>query len=757
MKLPIRARVPASRPDPRPPETTRRRGAHGSVATVLAAVSLACGGRSERVVRLPVAGAEHVAVGSESRPGLWLSPGDAVRWSLPAGPARRVTGAYMTVLAGDPAGSLRIRISGGEAPERSSVLTLSPDPERWHTIAVEVPRSGEPVELELAYEHPGSWTPPRSLFLAEPSFTVPARDPPRAVVLFDVDSLRADHLGAYGYLPPTTPRSDRYFRDGLRAETCVAAANWTLPAHASMFTSETVAHHDAGRYSMALADRFDTLAESLAAAGYRTLAVTGGGLVHPSFGLAQGFDRYVAASESAGEAVRRSLDLLREYRNEPVFLFFHTYQVHEYVGDDEAARDLFGGVAALGPDPRSSLHEWFGAHSSSPAFPVWARHRYDAALRSVDAAFGRLLDGLERDGRLSRTAILLTADHGEALCDRLYAGGCLAVGHATPYLYDEELLVPFEVRVPWMPKARGVVRGNASELDVAPTLLDAAGVKAPAAFEGRSLLASPPPAARPIVSEAPPLEALAVRIGDHKLIRRAGVPQKFWVSGGEFVVLPVQQSFDLSKDPGERTALASASDWGRALLAEVDRYLASGFPDALIVRFPRSPEREGRPIVVSALGRGPPPSLRSFGLATRGVVTQRGSRTEIRFRRPRAPFWLAFQPDESRALSLRIEGAGPVASAAGGRLDTGTYTWSELGWAGREPLPGGADAVIFTTPQSARRPRVPQTLPSDAVTQLLSLGYLADSSPASERPTATGDERPDASLAPGEVRIDHAD
>ena len=741
---------------PRAPETTHCRRAQRSVAAALAAVSLACGGRSERVVRLPVPDAEHVAVGSESRPGLWLAPGDAVRWSLPAGPARRLTGAYMSIYAGDPAGSLRIRISGAGPHGRSSVQTLSADPTRWHPLAVEVPRSGEPIELELAYENPASGTPPRSLFLVEPSFTVPARDPPRAVVLFDIDSLRADHVGAYGYLPATTPRSDRFFRDGLRAEKCVAAANWTLPAHASMFTSETVAHHDAGRYSMALADRFETLAKSLSGAGYRTLAVTGGGLVDPSLGLAQGFDRYVSASVPADEAVRRSLDLLREYRNEPVFLFFHTYQVHEYVGDENAARDLFGGIPALGPDWRSPLHEFSGKHSSSPMFPGWARHRYDAALRSVDAAFGRLLDGLEREGRLSRTAILLTGDHGEALCDRLVAGGCLAVGHATPYLFEEELLVPFEVRVPWMPKSRGVIRGNASELDVAPTLLDAAGVKAPAAFEGRTLLASPPPAGRAIVSEAPPLEALAVRIGDHKLIRRAGVPQKFWTSGGDFVVFPVQQSFDLSKDPGERTPLASASDWGRELLGEVDRYLASGFPDALIVRFPRAPEQEGRPIVVSAVGRGPAPSLRSFGLAARSVVTQRGARTEVRFSRPRAPVWLAFQPDESRALALRIEGAGPVASAAGRPLEPGLFTWSGLGWAGRERLPAGAETVIFTTPRSARRPRVQQTLPSDLVTQLLSLGYLVPS-PAAESPTAADAEPRETSLAPGDVRIERAD
>src|SRR5262249_3726843 len=155
-----------------------------------------------------------------------------------------------------------------------------------------------------------------SLFLGEPAFGVSSRAPPRTIVLFDIDSLRADHVGAYGYPLATTPQLDRFFHDGLRAGKCVAAANWTLPAHASLFTSASVARHDAGRYAMGLADSFDTLAKSLAAAGYRTLAVTGGGLVHPSFGLARGFDRYISESESADKAVRRSLDLVQAYKDE---------------------------------------------------------------------------------------------------------------------------------------------------------------------------------------------------------------------------------------------------------------------------------------------------------------------------------------------------------------------------------------------------------------------------------------------------------
>jgi hypothetical protein len=255
------------------------------------------------------------------------------------------------------------------------------------------------------------------------------------------------------------------------------------------------------------------------------------------------------------------------------------------------------------------------------------------------------------------------------------------------------------------------------------------------------------------------MESLAVRIDDHKLIRRTGVSQRFWTSNPEYAVFPVQQSFDLSRDPGEQTPLASASDWGQQLLAEVDRYLASGFPDALVVRLPRAPEEEGREIVVSALGRGAAPSLRTFGLAARGVTSQRGARTEIRFRRPRAPVWLAFEPDESRALALRIDGARPVTSAAGRPIEPGSYRWSALGWAERDRLPSGVETVVFTTPQSPRRPRIRlRTVPSDAVTQLLSLGYLASSSsPSGEPPAAADGEAPEVGLVEGEVRIDRAD
>jgi arylsulfatase A-like enzyme len=720
----------------------------------MAGAALGCGDGSRKVVRLPFAvdGTERIAVASETRPGVWLSPGDSVRWSLPEGLPRRLAGAYASLLAGDPPGTLRIRFAGADLPAR----TFSADPTRWHAFTVDLPGRRAPAELELAYENDAPGAPRRSIFLTEPSLALPARDPPRTLVLFLVDTLRADRVGGYGYRLPTTPRLDRFFGGGLRAERCVAVSNWTLPSHASLFASVPVARHDAGRYGNYLAEGFETLAERLSAAGYRTLAVTGGGLVDPVFGLAQGFDRYVTTRDPADRAVSKALDLLREHRDEPVFLFLHTFQVHDYAADEASARELFGDVSALGPGWQAEFSETTRAHGEDPALAGWLRNRYDAALRSVDGAFGRLLEGLQRDGRLSQTAILFTSDHGEALCDRRIDGRCLEWGHASPYLFEEELLVPLQIRVPWRPQARGVIGGNASHLDVAPTLLEAAGVSPPSSFEGISLLSAPGLAGRPVVSEAPPLEALAARIDGHKLIRRTGAPQTSWFDGGAFLVLSVQESFDLARDPSESQPLPSASDWGKRLLEEVDRYLASGFPDSLIVRLPADPARAGQPIVVSARGREAAPGVRSFGLASRGTVAQRGAVTEVRFERPRAPVWLAFEPGAARALAIGIAGAGGVAGSGGGTLGRGSHGWNALGWPGREPLPAAAGAVVFTTPPSSRRPPEMLPLPGEVVARLLSLGYLPFTS-APGAVAASRAESPDTSLEPGEVRIDRAD
>src|SRR5262249_25010284 len=247
-----------------------------------------------------------------------------------------------------------------------------------------------------------------------------------------------------------------YFRDGLRADACFPEGNWTLPSHASLLTSTTVSRHGVGRYNRSLPEDLETLASTLARGGFRTLAVTGGGYVDPSFGFARGFDGFAVEPGHADAAVARALAMIDEHAGEPVFLFLHTYQVHDYAPDRAAARRLFPELAALGPQWEEDVAR-ARERLTDPNFMGWMRARYDAALASVDDAFGKLLAGLERRDRLARTAVVFTSDHGEALCDREHRGVCLEWGHGSPYLFEEELRVPLEVRVPWRPGVRGLL------------------------------------------------------------------------------------------------------------------------------------------------------------------------------------------------------------------------------------------------------------------------------------------------------------
>ena len=744
-------------------------------AVLVAAGALACRDRSHRAIHLPVSSREWLEVASETRPGTWLTSGDAIVWDLPAGPERRIEGGCATSLAGDPPGRLEIRL-GARAGEKSGGartidVPLTCNGKGWCRWAAELPAAKSPARLEIAYRaaEPDA---PRSLFVTEPTILAGRRAAPKTVLLFLVDTLRADRVSGYGYSRPTTPRLDGYFRDGLRAEVSLPSANWTLPSHASLLTSMSVARHGVGRPGrILLPDDLETLGEAFQNAGFRTLAVTGGGYVDPAFGFRRGFDRFAVEYGAASRAVDIALAMLREQSDAPVFLFLHTYQLHDYAPDEASARALFPDLAALGPNWRGNIGELRARLPTDPSVVPFFRARYDASLRSVDAAFGKLLDGLGRSGRLDDTAALFTSDHGETLCERTMDGGCLSWGHGTPYLHEEELAVPFELRVPGRSGARGLLRGNASLLDVAPTLLDASDVPIPDAFEGRSLLAGAPSGDRILETEAPPLDAVAVRRGSFKLVRRTGVSQAFsrpprfhlegsWLTGRPFAVLPAEECFDLSRDPGEAHPTPCDATWSAPLRDAVDRYLASGFPGSLIVRIPAAASGAApREAVVRARGLGKAPAVRTFGLAPAPAAAISGDAVETRFHAGPAPVWIALEPPNgSGAIEITVAGLGPLVSASGSPLAPGSFRWRELGWEAGRSLPAGV--AVFTTAPAARGSGSAESLPNDVVARLRALGYLAGPSAPAPTPapsaSAPAGETPGL-LAPGEVRIRFAD
>jgi arylsulfatase A-like enzyme len=285
------------------------------------------------------------------------------------------------------------------------------------------------------------------------------------IVLLVVDTLRADGLEPYGQAASTSPELRRWAEHGVTFEHVLAQSSWTKVSMASLLTSLWPRTHGVGAPGDGLGDRARTLAEVLGEAGYATAAVQSNGWLEQSFGFQQGFDRYVfpRAEGSARELWASSIwphgdRVIEEARRlvdgrdpeRPFFLYLHFMDVHEYAA------------------PPS--HRNFGTDQ---------RGLYLAAISWVDETLGRVREMLERRGLLDDTVLIVASDHGEAF------GENGAHGHAFN-VFSPVLRVPLIVKPPFdMPALR--VAAQVRNIDIAPTVLDLAGVPIPDDFEGESL------------------------------------------------------------------------------------------------------------------------------------------------------------------------------------------------------------------------------------------------------------------------------
>jgi arylsulfatase A-like enzyme len=327
---------------------------------------------------------------------------------------------------------------------------------------------------------------------------------PQRIILISLDTVRPDHLGTYGYDRPTSPAIDRFAASAVVFEDAVAQASATLSSHASILTSRVPRHHGASFAARhALGADVPTLAGQLRAAGYRTVAFTGGGQMDRRFGLGRGFQTYEETefNQNFRETAGLGIKWLRANRGERVFLFLHTYEPHHpYV-----ARGLPGFESDYdGPlPPIISVGLLKEINSGSRAIDERdLRHivnAYDTDLRSTDDGFRRLHRFLRRQHFLEDALIVLTSDHGEEF------GEHGSVGWHGHTLYEELLRVPLIVKLPGDAHAGTRVSSSVRSLDIAPTILDLVGVPIPETFQGVSLrsLWSPGSASedRPALSE----------------------------------------------------------------------------------------------------------------------------------------------------------------------------------------------------------------------------------------------------------------
>lgn len=304
------------------------------------------------------------------------------------------------------------------------------------------------------------------------------------VILISIDTLRPDHLGAYGYPRPTSPHLDAFAKQGVLFEDVTSPSPWTLPAHASLFTGVYPSRHGLTSSGVTLSASITTLAASLADHGFATGAVVNSNYLSNVFGLDRGFQkfRYVKEEVNQREPSRavtdQAVEWSKEFAGQRSFLFVHYYDVHsDYRSRPEYEREFVRPY--VGPADGSTA-QMVASRTGKVVFDrTDAQHLtdlYDAGIRQMDDELARLLGALGDD---AGTLVVIISDHGEEFLEH---GGVL---HGRTQ-FDELVRVPLMMRGPGVPPGVRVAT-TASLVDVMPTILGAAGVAAPAGLDGADL------------------------------------------------------------------------------------------------------------------------------------------------------------------------------------------------------------------------------------------------------------------------------
>ena len=486
-------------------------------------------------------------------------------------------------------------------------------PPHWIERSVDLsPWSGKEIALTLSAEPRGD--PPPIALWGSPTVEAARGDRPN-ILLISVDSLRADRIGRSVAGIPLTPNLDRLASEGVRFTQARTQAPSTLYGHGTILTGLPPAAHGATPTS-SLPEEIPYLPDLLGREGYATIAVTDGGLLDGRSGLARGFDRFRNRFEKIGEKVSAALAIL-DATAAPWFLFLHTYDVHiPYEPPAETARALsraYAGRIGLALDARSFLRINNAVEPVTPEDVRRIESLYDAEVVHADAALGALFEELRDRNLWDRTIVVVTSDHGDEFDEHGVIGW-----HALT-CYEEVQRVPLIIK----PSRSGIaprtvpssVASAVRSQDIAPTLLQLAGLGVPTSLRGASLRALMEGASGPgreTLCEIEDGRGAGLVAGGWKYLMRtaesAADPRTFRRRIALRGRYPTEELYDLARDPGEQRNLASSSpDRARALRARLETRLGES-RDLLTTlaggRTPpaRSPEDEERLRQLRALG-----------------------------------------------------------------------------------------------------------------------------------------------------------
>jgi len=434
---------------------------------------------------------------------------------------------------------------------------------------------------------------------------------PPNLVLISLDDLSAHHIGAYGYERPTTPFLDQLARRGTLFENAVAQATWTLPSHASMLSSRFVGGHGVWNIERRFPEGPALIQEVLRDAGWDTAAFTACLFVSERYGLDRGFDVMQTELKPAQEITALALEHLDSLGDRPFFLFLHYYDVHQPFdepnpyGQDFAeglsveeledgwrmagligreARDLdeedIAWLEQLFPKSRIRHHIKQAVEHGSVlgdrimnfvyrylagrgAEALEARKaRYDNGIANMDKRLSELFERLAKYPWFDNTVFMITSDHGESFNEPPGV-----IGHGGPG-YSEQARVPLIVVGKDIQPGHRVAQATAS-VDIAPTLLELAGVPAPDDFQGQGFgaaLRGGGVEQRPILTGALDAGNAAVRADQWLLLVTR--------NGDELKLLRDEPGSSQDESPGRSDIVDRLNTWLEAM-ERLNRQLAS--------------------------------------------------------------------------------------------------------------------------------------------------------------------------------------
>lgn len=365
------------------------------------------------------------------------------------------------------------------------------------------------------------------------------------VLVICVDSLRADHLGCYGYKRDTSPCIDTVAKSGIWFTSAISQAPWTKPSVASLFTSMYMSVHnvwygykDTKDYAISckLSNDIVTFAEILKIHGYETAAFGQKLHLHKEFGFKQGFGLLNMKLGKSANITKSVISWLHKRQPNKFFVYVHYDDAHfPYNPTDKFKMfDVYKSNLNVTGENFKSIRSGEIKLSREDINHIIAS--YDGEIRCVDEKIGLLLKELDNMGYGSNTMVIILADHGDEFIEH---GG---VGHGHT-LYEELIRVPLVMKGPSIPR-NVQIDGLAQSIDIAPTILDILDLLPDREMEGRSLV--------PLIFKAEEVHEYVY--SERKTFNTEGflrtIRSKKWKLIRDF---DTKQSvlFDLENDPGE--------------------------------------------------------------------------------------------------------------------------------------------------------------------------------------------------------------